>query len=104
MPGCTRLITGIPDPLPDSPIFLYMGSDGRPLPPPNYVPNVDDCADSGCGCGCSSGSSGSGGGCGCGAANPGLPAGCDSDPGKKQLDMVNDLLRKASQVFSLSKV
>ena len=37
MAGCTLLITGIPDPLPSSPIFLYLDKNGKPVPPPNYV-------------------------------------------------------------------
>src|SRR5487761_1804143 len=104
MAGCTLLITGIPDPLPPSPIFLYMDKNGNPVPPPNYVPNLDDCYQGGCGCGCSGGGSATTGACGCGGATPGVPAGCDTDPGAKPLQAVNDLLRQASQEFAVTKI
>ncbi|HVC98161.1 MAG TPA: hypothetical protein VND64_31105 [Pirellulales bacterium] len=53
MLGCTNLVNGIPDPLPPRPIFIYLDKNGRPVPPPNYVPSLNDCYGSGCGCGCS---------------------------------------------------
>src|SRR5579863_8812459 len=98
MPGCTLLVAGIPDPLPKGPIFLYLDKNGNAVPPPNYVPGLDDCHDSGCSCGCS----GSGaGGCGCGSVS-GLNPACGGDPGAQQLDAVNDLLRQASHEFAVS--
>ena len=57
MIGCNVLVTGIPDPLPARPVFLYLDKNGMPVPPPNYVPDFNDCGMAGCGCGCS-GSSG----------------------------------------------
>jgi YD repeat-containing protein len=103
MPGCNLLVTGIPDPLPDSPIFLYVDKNGNPVPPPNYVPNLNDCREVGCGCGCSgaSGPSMAGAGCGCGGAfNP--P--CGGDPGAAQLQAVNKLLQLASQELAVTNV
>lgn len=101
MPGCTRLTAGIPNPLPASPIFLYLDKDGRPVPPPNYVPSLDDCHDSGCSCGCSDGAAAgmpSGGGCGCGGSS----SGCASDAHAGQIQAVNAILQQASQDFSRS--
>jgi RHS repeat-associated protein len=106
MPGCTQLVAGIPNPLPPGPIFLYLDKDGRPIPPPNYVPSLDDCYGSGCSCGCAGSSAGpsSGGSCGCsggGASSFNPPC---ANPGADQLAAVNALVRAASQELAVSQV
>lgn len=95
--GCSLFTAGIPNPLPSKPIFLYLDKNGRPVPPPNYVPNLNDCHDSGCGCGCSG--AGSSGGCGCSSGAAAMNPPCDDDPGSKQLKAVNDILRSATHEF-----
>src|SRR5258707_8283261 len=110
MPGCTLLVNGIPHPLPATPVFIYLDKNGRAVPPPNYVPALNDCYN-GCGCGCGSGGSAgsspaSSSSCGgsCGGGKPAIGpsslgfGGCSGDPGAKQLEAVNDLLQKASQL------
>jgi len=108
MLGCTNLVNGVPDPIPPRPIFIYLDKNGRPVPPPNYIPNLNDCLAAGCGCGCGCSGSGTsttnpspltsscGGSCGGGTPAIGMTA-CSGDPGAKQLEAVNELLRKASQ-------
>ncbi|HEV3342997.1 MAG TPA: hypothetical protein VG125_21665 [Pirellulales bacterium] len=93
MPGCTLLTAGIPNPLPSKPMFLYLDKDGRPVPPPNYVPNLNDCHDSGCGCGCSGG-----------GGNSTLNPACGDDPGVKQLEAVNAIVRMAAQELAVNQI